>query len=83
MPSRSMANSVRAERHARLARGHGRPAENALFQSLVNDDEPILVPVERLDPVAALVAKDEDVSRQRVIVQVLAYLLGQPVEAAA
>jgi hypothetical protein len=83
MPSRSIASS--AARRATL----GWPAAVAgqrktpHFQSLVTDDEPVLVPIEKLDPVAALVPKDEDVPGQRVVVQVLPHLLRQPVEAAA
>src|SRR5436305_11154792 len=56
-----------AQGHARLARAHGRPAEGPLFQSLVDDDEAVLVPVQQLDAVAALVAEDEDVAGQRVV----------------
>jgi hypothetical protein len=44
---------------------------------------PVLVPVEQLDPVAALVLKDENVPGQRVVVQLLPHLGGQPVEATA
>ena len=38
---------------AGLARGHRRPAKHALLQTLVDDDEAIVVPVEQLDAIAA------------------------------
>jgi hypothetical protein len=54
-----------------------------LLLLLVNDDISVLVPVKQLDPVATLVAEDKNVPRERVVVQVLSYLLGQSVEATA
>src|SRR5436309_5292835 len=72
--------------HARLVRAHGRPAKRPLLQSLVDDDEAVLIPVEpveQLDAVATLVAEDEDVPGERVVVQVLPHLLSQAVEALA
>src|SRR5262249_37140044 len=69
-----------AQGHAGLARSRGRPGEDSFFQSLVDDDVAVLVPVEQFDAVAPLVAKNEDVPGQRVVVQVLPHLGGQPVE---
>src|SRR5262249_44646397 len=53
------------------------------FESLINDDVAVLVPVEQLDSVGTLVPEDEDVPGQGVMVQLLPHLRGKPVEATA
>src|SRR5207237_9404292 len=57
-----------------------RKTKAALLQAFVDDDETILVPVEQLDAVGPLVAKDEQLARQRVAGQLLADDLGQCIE---
>src|SRR5262245_36138894 len=49
------------------ARSFGRrEVEGSLFQPLVPDGQPVAVPVQDLEPVAALVAEHEEMARQRV-----------------
>src|ERR1700678_782184 len=62
----------RTQRHARLALRHSWPAKGSLLQTLVDDDEAVLVPVKQLDAVTAFVAKHENMSRQRIPAQMLA-----------
>ena len=45
---------------ARLTRRGDRKGKSAFFETLVDDDEAVLVPVEQLEAVAALVAEDEE-----------------------
>src|SRR5438132_1007019 len=58
-------------------------AKRALFQTLVDNHIAVLIPVQQLDPVAAAVAKDEDVSGERLGLQVLPHELRQRVKAFA
>src|SRR5262249_48019147 len=69
---------------------HGRPltigrrqGEAPLLQPLVPDHVAVLVPVEKLDPVAAPRAKYEQVARQRVLAQMQLYQRRQRVETLA
>src|SRR5207302_3865904 len=57
--------------------------KGALFQTLVDNHVAVLIPVEELDPVAAAVAKYEDVSREGIGLEVLPHQLGQRVKALA
>ena len=55
-------------------------AEGPLLETLVPECEAVLVPVEDLDPVASLVAKHEEVARERVLGDPLADQQRQAVE---
>src|ERR1700693_5527293 len=64
--------------------GHRRwEKKGPFFKTLVNDDEAVFVPVEKLDPIAALVAKHKDVSRERIVLHVLSDELRQAVKTSA
>src|SRR5882672_2734062 len=58
-------------------------AEGAFFQPLVPECQSIAVPVEDLDPIASLVAKDVEVPRERVLGNPVADELGEAVETLA
>jgi hypothetical protein len=59
----------------------GRKTEAAFFEPLVPDGITVAVPVEQLEPVAAFVAEDEEMSGQRISSEELANQLCQSVEA--
>ena len=56
-------------------------AERPAFQPLVPQGESIAIPVEDLDPITSAISEDEEVSRERVLSDLLANELGQTVEA--
>jgi hypothetical protein len=57
--------------------------ESALFEPLVPQRQPATVPVEDLDAIAATVAEDVEMSRERVLSDLVADELGKAVKALA
>ena len=70
------------QRHAALPRFGRRESKSARFEPLVDNDIAILIPVQQLDPVAALVVEDEHMTREGIAQEVLADLFGQAASSA-
>jgi hypothetical protein len=62
-----------------VVRGDGE-TKGADFETLVNEDVPVLVPVQELDAIAATVLEDEQLSRERIELKLLPHHLGERVE---
>lgn len=71
------------ERNPLRARWDGRRREAALGQSLVVDDEAVVVPEEYLHAIAPFAEEDEEVTSEGVEVQVVAHESDEAVMAAA
>src|ERR1700675_883336 len=63
-----------------LACGCRRELKGACLQAFVDDHEAVLVPVEQLDAITPLVAEDEYVPRERILLEMLANQFRQRVE---